>query len=288
MRKKFVAAIAFTAITFIVSNRSFAQDAIVQEGEFGIGIGGAHYFGDLNTRARLNRVKPAATVFFRKNFGNYIAGRVAASFAQVGYSDVYNTHNEYMYRRNLSFNSNVWELAVQGDFNFFRFMPGEPQYNYTPYVTLGVGVFSYDPYAYLDGEKIFLRPEGTEGQGRVPDRKQYSSMGISFPIGVGFKYSVNERINISFEILHRITNTDYLDDVSTTYVDPTVFYDPNSPNPPPTPPAVYYLHDRSYETGEPIGIAGRQRGNSKQKDQFITAMFHITFNLQSYRCPTAY
>ncbi len=69
-----------------------------------------------------------------------------------------------MYRRNLSFNSNVWELSLQGDFNFFRFMPGEPQYSFTPYVTFGVGVFSYDPYAYLSGQKYFLRQEGTEGQ----------------------------------------------------------------------------------------------------------------------------
>ncbi|MBL7740707.1 MAG: hypothetical protein JNK14_15925 [Chitinophagaceae bacterium] len=285
MRKQFFAVVIAISIAFTTTVH--AQDAIVQEGEFGIGIGGAHYFGDLNTRARLNRIKPAATIFFRKNFGNYIAARVGASFAMVGYSDIYNTHNEYMYRRNLSFNSNVWELSLQGDFNFFRFMPGEPQYNFTPYVTLGAGVFSYDPYAYLEGEKIYLRPEGTEGQGRAgvtPARKPYSTMGISFPIGGGVKYSINERINIAFEVLHRITSTDYLDDVSTTYVDPSVFWDPSSQLPP---PAAYYLHDRSYETGEPIGIPGRQRGNSKQKDQFVTAMFHLTFNLQSYRCPSA-
>ena len=59
----------------------------------------------------LNRIKPAATIFFRKTFGNYISARVGASFAMLGYSDIYNSHNEYMYRRNLSFNTNVWELA---------------------------------------------------------------------------------------------------------------------------------------------------------------------------------
>jgi hypothetical protein len=32
-----------------------AQDAIVQEGEFGFGVGAGHYFGDLNTRANLLR-----------------------------------------------------------------------------------------------------------------------------------------------------------------------------------------------------------------------------------------
>jgi len=277
--------LALSFVVFITASHLTAQDAIVQEGEFGVGIGGAHYFGDLNTRAHLNRIKPAATIFFRKNFGNYISARVGVTFAQVGYSDIYNTHNEYMYRRNLSFNSNVWELALQGDFNFFRFLPGEPQYNFTPYVTLGVGVFSYDPYAYLKGEKIYLRPLGTEGQGSslYPDRKQYSTMAISFPIGAGIKYSVNDRINVAFEILHRITTTDYLDDVSTTYPNLAAF--PLNPDGSASQAAL--LSDRSYETGEPIGLAGRQRGNSQQKDQFITAMFHITFNLQSYRCPTA-
>lgn len=283
--KKFLAAVIFSTVASLSGNDLFAQYAVHQEGEFGIGLGAAHYFGDLNTRARINRAKLAASIFFRKNFSNYIALRVGASFAQLGYSDIYNSHNAYMYSRNLSFNSKVWELSLQGDFNFFRFMPGEPQYNFTPYVTVGVGVFSYDPYAFLKDAKIFLRPLGTEGQGNslYPDRKQYSSMAISIPFGAGFKYSLNERINIGFEILHRFTNTDYLDDVSKTYVDPVVF----PLNPDGSTSNAQLLSDRSYEIGEPIGIPNRQRGNSKQKDQFVTAMFHITFNLQSYKCPTA-
>ena len=261
------------------------REAVVQEGEFGVGIGAGHYFGDLNTRAHINRPKIAATAFFRKNFGNYIALRVGASFAQLGYSDIYNTHNAYMQARNLSFNSNVWELAVQGDFNFFRFMPGEPGYNFTPYVTFGVGVFNYDPFAMLAGQKYFLRPLNTEGQGSAlyPDRKPYGSMAFSIPLGVGFKYCINESINVGFEIVHRVTGTDYLDDVSTTYVDRSVF----PPLPDGSPSPAYLLHDRSYEVGEPIGIPGRQRGVSTQKDQFVTGIFYISFNLQSYKCPTA-
>jgi hypothetical protein len=285
MKNKLIAAVVFSMVACIPGNQLRAQDAVVQEGEFGIGIGASHYFGDLNTRARLNRVKAAGSLFFRKNFGNYIALRIGASFAQVGYSDQYNTHNEYMYTRNLSFNSKVWELALQGDFNFFRFMPGEPEYSFTPYITFGVGVFSFDPYAYLRGEKVFLRPLGTEGQGSAlyPDRKQYSSMAICIPFGAGVKYSLNDRINIGLEVLHRFTNTDYLDDVSKTYVEPAVF----PANPDGSPSNGLLLTDRSYELGESIGIPGRQRGNSKQKDQFVTAMLHVTFNLQSYRCPTA-
>jgi len=281
MRKLFlIAIIGFSAIPL------FAQESIKQEGEFGIGLGGAHYFGDLNTRAKLNRPKLSASIFFRKNFGNYIAARVSASYARLGYSDIYNTQNATMQARNLSFNTNVWELSLQGDFNFFRFMPGEPEYSFTPYITFGVGVFSYDPFAYLKGEKVFLRPLGTEGQGSslYPDRQQYSSTAISVPFGVGIKYSLNERVNIGFEILHRFTNTDYLDDVSKTYVDAAAVF---PTNPDGSPSNGFLLHDRSYEVGEPIGIPGRQRGNDRQKDQFVTAQFHVTFNLQSYKCPSA-
>lgn len=273
-------------VTFISSLFVSAQpEAVVQEGEFAIGLGAAHYFGDLNTRAHINRPKIAATAFFRKNFGNYIAVRVGASFAQLGYSDIYNDHNEFMLHRNLSFNSNVWELALQGDFNFFRFMPGEPGYNFTPYITFGLGVFNYDPFAMLNGQKYFLRPLNTEGQGTTayPDRKPYSSMALSIPFGVGFKYCIKESINVGFELVHRVTNTDYLDDVSKTYVDPSIF----PPLPDGSPSPAYLLHDRSYELGDPIGKPGKQRGISTTKDQFITGIFYISFNLQSYKCPSA-
>jgi hypothetical protein len=37
-------------------------------------------------------------------------------------------------------------------------MPGEPEFSFTPYITLGVGVFSYDPFAYLRDEKVFASP----------------------------------------------------------------------------------------------------------------------------------
>lgn len=84
-------------------------------------------------------------------------------------------------------------------------------------------------------------------------------------------------------MLHRFTNTDYLDDVSTTYVGADKF--PALPDGTSTP--GFLLQDRSYEVGEVIGVEGRQRGYAGQKDQFITAQFTVSFNLTSYRCPTA-
>jgi hypothetical protein len=150
---------------------------------------------------------------------------------------------------------------------------------------LGVGIFSYDPYAYLGDQKIFLRPLGTEGQGSTayPDRKPYNTMGICFPFGVGIKYAITERMNIGLEITHRFTNTDYLDDVSKTYVGADKF--PALPDG--SPSTAQLLQDRSYETGEIIGIEGRQRGFEKQRDQYAIAEITLSFNLTSYRCPTA-
>jgi Domain of unknown function (DUF6089) len=271
-----------------LSSSAYAQQGDYLSAEVGVGIGSAHYFGDLNTVARLNRPKPAATLFFRKYLGQYIAARVGFSFAQLGYSDVYNTHNEVQLRRNLSFNTNVWEVSAQGDFHFFKFLPQERGFNFTPYITLGAGIFGYDPYAYLNNERYYFRElsVGTEGQNSplYPDRKMYGTTALSIPFGGGFKYSIGGgRLNLSFEVLHRFTNTDYLDDVSTTYVDPNAF-----PKPPGGISVAQLLSDRSGEIGAPIGIPGRQRGNgSKQKDQFVTAMVMISFNLMSYKCPSA-
>ena len=112
----------------------------VMEGEIGVSAGFAHYFGDLNPRARFNRPKPAIGLFVRKNINNYVAIRISGHYAKVGYSDIYNS-NEFEKRRNLSFNSNIFELAVNGDFNFFKFIPSDPYHRFTPYVTAGSGNF---------------------------------------------------------------------------------------------------------------------------------------------------
>lgn len=269
-------------------SQALAQQGDYYTGEVGVGLGAAHYFGDLNTTTQLNCPKPAATVFFRKNWGQYIATRVGVSFAQLGYADRYNTKNEVQWRRNLSFNTNVWEVSLQGDFNFFRFVPHEPGYNFTPYITLGAGLISYDPYTIYNNERIYFRqlPIGTEGQNSplYPERKMYSNNALSIPFGGGFKYAIGGgRLNLTLEVLHRYTSTDYLDDVSTTYIDPAAF-----PKPPGGISVAQLLSDRSGEIGTPIGIPGRQRGSgSKQKDQFVTAMFIVSFNLMSYKCPVA-
>jgi hypothetical protein len=261
-------------------------DSYQNEGEFGIAVGAAHYFGDLNTRAALNRPKFSGGIYFIKQFNNYVGLRLAGDYAFLGYSDIYNK-NETQKRRNLSFNTNVWELSLSGYFNFFRYIPGVEGYKFTPYLSLGVGVFSYDPYAYLQGTKYYLRPLGTEGQNVDSGKKQYSDMAICIPFTVGFKYSINDNMNVFAEVGYRFTTTDYLDDVSTTYAGPDAFVLTHSDGTQEVQYPAYYLQDRSYEKGTPIGIKDRQRGNSAQKDAYV--MFHVgvSFNITSYKCPKA-
>jgi Domain of unknown function (DUF6089) len=252
------------------------------KGEFGITGGIAHYFGDLNTRSALNRPKPAIGIFYRHQFNNYLSLRLSAHYAQLGYSDVY-SKNVYQKQRNLSFNSEIWEMAAHADFNFFKFIPNDPDYQFTPFITLGLGVFSYNPYAMINNEKVYLRPLGTEGQniGYIgadgKKRKPYGTVAVCVPIGIGFKYNINSTTNFSFLVSHRLTNTDYLDDVSTTYVGTTNFGSNLT---------ALTLQDRSVEKGTAIGTEGRQRGWSKQKDQYVIAEIGISFNISTYNCPS--
>src|ERR1700733_3354037 len=69
MAKKWIPILLFVSWTF--SAKSQFLESNVLNGEVGIAIGAAHYFGDLNTRAAINRPKIAASLMFRKQFGSY-------------------------------------------------------------------------------------------------------------------------------------------------------------------------------------------------------------------------
>lgn len=260
----------FIILFFVVAVAGIAQpNAINHEAEIGVSLGAGHYFGDLN-RSRINRPKTAAGLFFRKQFGSYVALRANAHVAKLGYADKYNT-TPFERQRNLSFNTEIAEFTIQGDFNFFKFIPGSPDYRFTPYVTFGVGVFSYDPYAFIPGDEDphDLNRRMTEGQS-----KPYSQNAICYPIGMGVKYNFYRNLNLGFEVAYRFTNTDYLDDVSTTYSDPSMFT-PGTPG--------YILRDRSL-TLPMLGVAGKQRGFSQQKDHYVFAELTLSMSFNSYKC----
>lgn len=284
---------------------SFSQiDGIFYDGEAGISFGGAHYFGDLNTKDALNRPGIAIGAFYKKQFDGYVGVKVAGHFAQVSYADKYNTNNAFAYNRNLSFNSNIYEFTFQGDFNFFKYYPSDPRYIFTPYLTFGIGLFGYSPYAYEspnNNTKYYLRQLGTEGQGwqavDPPGKvnfQPYKPIAFCFPLGVGVKYSLSPSINVFAEAVYRLTDTDFLDDVSTTYVAQTSILDP----------VAKKFQNRALGllmvdplTGLPLrdsngnlinssyGQPGSQRGFSNQMDKYFIAEIGISLSIKGYRCP---
>lgn len=250
-------------------------------GEFGISAGAAQYFGDLNDEYGFNFIRPAAGVFARYHLNPFISLKGSLNYARVGYDDNF-SRNDYNRKRNLNFQSDIFEAAVQAEFNFFRFGTGEIGNRFTPYLTGGIGVFHYNPFTNYNGRRYYLRPLGTEGQYAGYEERKYSRFGLCFPVGVGIKYWIRPGINFGFEITDRLTTTDYLDDVSTTYIGSHHFpTDPQNPNP------AFVLQDRSYEIDpqQPLGRAGKQRGNSNTKDQYMMFLFHLSFQLKVYKCP---
>jgi hypothetical protein len=275
------AIIIFSFLSF-VSARAQLLQSFEHQGEFGISMGAGHYFGDLNSDFQLKRPEFATSIFYQRQFNNYVGVRITGSYTFLAYAD-YLSNNFYQQRRNLSFNTNVWEMSVSGYFNFFKFYPGFEDYSFTPYIHFGVGAFEFNPYAYLNDQKVYLQPLGTEGQGSplYPGKKPYSTIAASFPIGLGIKKALNAHTNIFAELSYRFTTTKYLDDVSGTYA-PNAFaaVDANG-----NPTTWFLLQDRSYETGSSIGTAGKQRGNG-QFDSFATLQIGISYNFETYRCPT--
>ncbi len=272
-------------ILLLICSASLTTEGQVyyRNSEYGFSAGGANYFGDLNQQYGFNYFRQSGGAFIRYNFSSYIALRLAGNYAHIGYADSY-SDNYFQQQRNLSFKSDIYEGSIMADFHFFRYDIGDFDYRFTPYISLGIGVFKYSPYAEIEDTKVDLRSLGTEGQSyeQYADRR-YGTVGVSFPIGAGFKFWLARGMTVGMEIINRFTTTDYIDDVSTTYVGADLF--PNA-NGSPYPTYASQLQDRSPEVSStPIGIAGRQRGISSTRDQFLTAHLFLSFRLPTYRCP---
>jgi hypothetical protein len=120
--------------------------------------------------------------------------------------------------RNLNFATNLYEASLVADYSLFDIR----DHRITPYVFAGLAAFHFNPYTTDTlGRGIALQPLGTEGQGlrEYPGRKMYKLNQISVPMGIGFRVRITENAVLGYEIGFRKTFTDYLDDVSKTYVD---------------------------------------------------------------------
>ena len=245
--------------------------------EVGVALGGSQYFGDLNDNYGLKTVNAAGGIYARKHMNSYISIKAVANYTEVGYDDKYNSPR-YQKLRNLNFRSSIYEFALQAEFNFFSFITGDKFHRFTPFLTGGIGTFYYDPYTVYNGQKYYLQPLGTEGQYEGHADRKYTRYSACFPIGAGMKFWLKGGVNLTLEIADRLTMTDYLDDVSTTYVGAGSAI-PGSP--------TNILQDRSTEINptKAIGVNGKQRGNSASFDQYMMAMLSVSWHFTTYQCP---
>src|SRR5689334_8640918 len=72
--------------------------------EYGFALGGAEYFGDINTNYGFKYVRPAGGAFIRFHINPFIGIRTSLNYARVGYDDKYAT-DPFQKRRNLNFKS---------------------------------------------------------------------------------------------------------------------------------------------------------------------------------------
>jgi hypothetical protein len=234
---------------------------------------GKKFIKDLN----FGNTKLAGSIYFNAMYKNAVALRIEGTFGQVSAYDSIlkkvKASTTGRYERNLSFRSNITEFMVATEIHplfFKKYGENDELPRYSPYVVAGVGFLSFNPQTKLNNKWIDLQPLRTEGQGfaEYPDKKQYSLSQISIPVGLGVKYELTPMVNLRAECVYRILSTDYLDDVSTTYIDPTVysnyFTGTKLTN-------ALLLNDRQYEL-DPTHItsAGDQRGNSKNNDAYFT------------------
>ena len=132
------------------------------------------------------------------------------------------------YERNLSFRSLIFEIAIIGEIHprfFITYTKQQELPRLSPYLLGGIGYFTFNPQAKLQGQLVDLRPLSTEGQGfeEYPNRKYYKLKQINLPVGAGLKYKYSENFNFSVECVYRFLSTDYLDDVSTAYINKNLY-----------------------------------------------------------------
>ncbi len=148
----------------------------------GINFGTSYYIGDINHTKQFYSPKLAFGITLRHNFNYYYALKLNIIRASFSGSDA-DFPSKYQQLRGHSFSNTVYELGLQGEFNFLSFTPYIRK-NYTPYITFGAAFVASD---------------------------NFSSYFASFPLGIGYKYSPIKKMTISAEWSFRPTTSDKLD-----------------------------------------------------------------------------
>lgn len=261
----------FILITALIS---FYFTAYTQNVHIGIAGGLSNYQGDLIDKYYVLKQTNGfigVTVHYELNDQLWLRGTY--NFARVNGNDRYISKDD-LKLRNLRFESIISEFSIAGEVYLFNMY----EKRYSPYFFAGLAIFKFNPYTYDTADtKVYLKPLSTEGQGlsQYPNRKPYSLVQAAIPFGGGLKFAINDDLRVGFEIGIRKLFTDYLDDVSTSYVDENDLLAAKGP-------LAVELSYRSDELtgGNPTYPAkGTQRGGEKYKDMYYFTGLNISYRI---------
>lgn len=265
--------------------------------DFGLYLGGSNYWGDLTKdfQPLWSKTKVAGGLLCRYNINPYITFKGSALYGQIQGSDKNYSYDVYRTRRNLSFKSDIVEFSAQLEWNILGYENTRTSYGWSPYLFGGISVFRFNPKAQFNyiaglhdpslqsqnGEWIELQPLGTEGQEttKFNDKRRYSLTQISIPLGIGSKWQLDDHWAIGVEFGVRKTFTDYLDDVSSIYVDDQIVGGASGP-------MAVALKDRSAEIPNEVKFDNNDpRGNPKTKDWYLISGITLTYRILGGRQP---
>ncbi len=268
----------------------------IHEMSFGIGatnflgeLGGANMIGSGKVSQRdfdFQSIRPSLNLGYRYQWHKNWAVK---GDLNAGYIGGHDRLTEEMFRnnRNLNFRSPIIELSGRIEFGINWHKKGQQydlhirgwrNYYITTFFFAGAGVFYMDPKGKLNGDFVRLKPLCTEGQGLVETRDKYSSIQFSLPFGLGLRYRINKKWTIALEYGLRWTTTDYIDDVSLTYVDKEALAAAHGDL------AVTMANPAlSQNPGDPLytsTLAGQQRGDPRDKDSFMFAILSLYYRFE--------
>lgn len=274
---------------------SFSQAWKYYRQEIHFGVGASNFLGELGGANQIgtNRLKdlefsltrPTVKIGYRYMFNPYFKGGADLLYGRLNGDDQL-TKESFRNNRNLHFRSPIVEFS--GFFEFYPFtekighmyrmkgVGGNKEHYFSPYISVGVGAFWFNPRAKypVDNKWHNLQPLQTENVA-------YKKISICIPIGIGVKYSLTREMSIGFEMTGRKTFTDYIDDVSTVYVDKSsesamaiFFANPTTNQIPP------YIDGSIVITPTDVG---QQRGDPSDKDSYLFAIFSIHYRFLKYK-----
>ena len=201
-----------------------ASTGFSQKVSLNLFLGTSNYEGDLQANF-FTFTQPGLAIGggLSYHLSDKVSIRGGVTFAKVAADD---KKNPKVYFRNLNFKSSLQEFHLAAEYYLF----GIEDVKLAPYVFAGAAVYHFNPYTKdTSGTTYFLQPLSTEGQGFYLDRKPYSLTQFAIPFGGGIKYALSDNIKLGVEVGLRKLFTDYLDDVSTSYVDPNLLLSNRGP-----------------------------------------------------------